>query len=751
MYTNTPKENLPSSSKDSLANRKENRARQHEDFRAFVQAQKQHKQPSSAASSHATVERDNEEPEGRTKKQPAFTPQSHRPDDDCDDDSSEHGSLASVSSYSVPSSDSSPEKEKQKQQQAANALHIKVPHLHAHAHNHKIKQQESRPAAKEPLSRGKAPLSSHSAQHKNSAISAAPSSSNASARFSPGSAASPRNAAAGFNVEEYRSQRDAERKEMRQLMQDRRKQLVWNKSADSQPATPQGGAAPAAGSSEDIAVFVPARSPQPAKLQQYSEELSGLQPVAETDVSLTHSLKYTIGADDSYEQSGVFAHLQSSVQGTDAAVIATARKTKTGLLQEAVQVNGVHQEDQDLEEQELDLEDQEEAEVDGDESYDEEEEILLDQAIAQQMLDDSEGGDGLGLTARNDFEYSVLIEQMQQILRVPNAPKGHTQAAQAQPKHTALRTIAEEGSEKLTPAKSRLSPGRALAGDLMMEGRADESEEGEEEGEGVEVDGFSCDDQDEGEVDNDEFEEEDLMVLEDADPDGDEGADEEEDPEEEEGAEYGNYGDDSCSEGDDGDFLGDIGDDGVDYSASHDPFLLPLLPALLTADMALLDPLRHASAMSAANNLPSQQGPQSLVTPAKASDRPPHIPSRDRSPHPNNNNNNNNINNNINNSYCNHPAGVDGAVNKRLQIAELQEYLVERLGSAKVSEALHLLSVNTEATMLTPHSAGGSSPADRPDNYYDERDEELLNRIEDILGVDCLHYLDDMFMLLTLQ
>ena len=43
------------------------------------------------------------------------------------------------------------------------------------------------------------------------------------------------------------------------------------------------------------------------------------------------------------------------------------------------------------------------------------------------------------------------------------------------------------------------------------------------------------------------------------------------------------------------------------------------------------------------------------------------------------------------------------------------------------------------------------SPSERSDNYYDERDEELLNRIEDILGVDCLHYLDDMFTLLTLQ
>ena len=87
---------------------------------------------------------------------------------------------------------------------------------------------------------------------------------------------------------------------------------------------------------------------------------------------------------------------------------------------------------------------------------------------------------------------------------------------------------------------------------------------------------------------------------------------------------------------------------------------------------------------------------------------------------------------------------------EELQAEELREYLVDKLGTSKVSQALHLLS----SVHLPPDEAGapGSEIGDMMQELEEEdRDEVLLNEIEDILGADQLHYLDDMFQLLMLQ
>ena len=66
-----------------------------------------------------------------------------------------------------------------------------------------------------------------------------------------------------------------------------------------------------------------------------------------------------------------------------------------------------------------------------------------------------------------------------------------------------------------------------------------------------------------------------------------------------------------------------------------------------------------------------------------------------------------------------------------------------------MTQALRLLAETTTLSMKMSHNnnnnllIGGVS--------YDDKDEDLLNRIESIIGNDCLHYLDDMLMLLTLK
>jgi len=719
----------PSASKESLAlaSRKESRARHNEDFRAFVQAQKQLKHPpgsTSSANTHDTASTAAAAPNvPPVAKRPAFTPLSHHrasSGDGEDDEGSEHGSLASVSSYSVPSSESSPDKQQLAKQAPGGGLHIKVPHPHSHAHNHKIQPAAKAtavprkdPVMKESASAGKlkAPVSAPSSHAQalrkgaSSSSSVASAGSAVSARSSPSSAVSPRNAA-GFNVEEYRSQRDAERREMRQLMADRKKQLQARRT-DSQPATPLGavGAEEEEDEGEDdrdaeteIAVLVPARPPTKPLVFTPSPQ----KEVDLSNLSLQYTMEVDVSHDQDHEQSRIFALLESGIQ---------VAVTEEG-------------DDVDLDE---------EAEA-------------LEQSFAQLLLDERAGCDELGLTAGNDLEYSVLIEQMQQILRkptvkgMPHAPHKHA------PPLPLLDSIAEEGTLPHTPSSAKggkLSPGRALAGELMKEDDAEDEGEGQsssnECAEGAEVE------------DPDEFEEEDLMILEEMDLDvegeihsrnGDNNddafADEDFNSEDERGDELG--AEEGEEEYDDDDGFGCLAGEGeggvVDYSASHDPFLLPLMPALLTADMALLDPATRIVAASAVHD--DAQRP-AYATPEKKTDaHHPHHLHQHLHPH---------------DRSSAAAAGHDEAASRRLQIAELQEYLVEKLGSAKVSEALHLLTISTEATLLASQGAagtGGGSP-DRPDNYYDERDEELLNRIEDILGVDCLHYLDDMFMLLTLQ
>ena len=89
------------------------------------------------------------------------------------------------------------------------------------------------------------------------------------------------------------------------------------------------------------------------------------------------------------------------------------------------------------------------------------------------------------------------------------------------------------------------------------------------------------------------------------------------------------------------------------------------------------------------------------------------------------------------------------ASSKKLRAEEIEEYLCSRIGAPKLTQALRLLAETTTLSMKMSHinnsnmNIGGGS--------YDDKDEDLLNRIEGIIGNDCLHYLDDMLMLLTLK
>ena len=480
----------PSASKESLNARKESRARQQQDFRAFVQAQKKIHHPADdgtdnsiyTASEAVGTEETQVAGVNRGGKVPAFTPQSQRADHRHNGDVSEHGSLASVSSYSVPTSSqdsqSSPE---YPQKPPPSALQIKVPHPHSHAHNHKIKPAAEAPSAapkssvaknahganKGKVVAGPSSVSSSSKVPQRKGVSSSVGSVASSARSSPASAYSPRNtpAAAGFNVEEFRSQREAERMEMRQLMQDRRKQLHAQRGADSSslPATPVGfNTATDQEVSEDaeIAVLVPAKPPKQQQQHYHFEPppIKSASPHKDVDTSMGASLKYTLdtaairgNVDDSYEQSRIFAHLETGTQ----AVQSVDPVAFTELCEEG----GIEDDD------------------------DEEEELLLEQAFAQQLLDEQGGADDLGLTASNDFEYSVLIEQMQQILRKPSvisSSKTHTNHVHVHAQHKpALGSIAEEGpaGERTHQRDKNLPPGRALAGELMFEGGDDEEEE----------------------------------------------------------------------------------------------------------------------------------------------------------------------------------------------------------------------------------------------------------------------------------
>jgi hypothetical protein len=318
------------------------------------------------------------------------------------------------------------------------------------------------------------------------------------------------------------------------------------------------------------------------------------------------------------------------------------------------------------------------------------------------------------------LEYSVLIEQMQAILRAPDMHRHAVAPVTAEHQSgqyvTPSPTAAGRG---VGPVETAGRTGRALMGDLLLEGAgaedngADDVQEAPTEvgrvGAGpADADGVLV------EEDSDEFEEEEDPVVRDAalllqQEEGLAGLEGEEC-----GSEFGSSQED-LGEGDEGE------EDEAElltfpeHSSPQDPFLQPLVPSLLTADaLLLMDPLRHALQRA----VPGGAAAVPVSTP----------PARGASGEQD--------------SPRGEPPQMDAAeAERRLRVAELQEYLVSKLGSAKVSQALHLLAVNTAAT-LTP-GAG--------EDDYDERDEELLNRLEDILGSGSLHYLDDMFLLLTLQ
>jgi hypothetical protein len=329
---------------------------------------------------------------------------------------------------------------------------------------------------------------------------------------------------------------------------------------------------------------------------------------------------------------------------------------------------------------------------------------------------------GSGAGQATMLEYSVLIEQMQAILRKPSLDKTGPVLRSRPPVHrgaqgeSSLRTpeplgFAGAGHE---PAM----PGRALVTDMILEDADVETEGDEDASAGPGAMPYQCANGNAGDEDEDEFGEEDDPISAEAAAllEGEVESDGEEEDRKEK--RWEGEGDGESSEFDGDDMDGEEGDapcEQLHFARNPDPFMQPLVPALLTADaMLLMDPLRHA--LGAGDQPRAPAGTDAPSTPP------------------------------LKGLHAAGTHGGEGAAEekaRRLKIAELQEYLVGKLGSRKVSEALHLLTVNTAAT-LTPGE-------ERTDGFYDDRDEELLNRLEEILGVDSLHYLDDMFLLLTLQ
>lgn len=459
----------------------------------------------------------------------------------------------------------------------------------------------------------------------------------------------------GFNVAEFRSQREAERGEMRQLMKERRQQLRRAAQQHAEvvvlaqdPPPPRSAAAtPTVPSSFD--------HDEPAPAAALNGPVSSFSGAAETTNA---------------QESQLFAHLHHSV-----------------LTEGAPEASEV-----------------------------------------------SFNGDGSAAGGATLLEYSVLIEQMQAILRAPAVRKPAALSAHTPGPAAAQFTISTGGATGgVGVAAAELGhTGRALVGDLLLESVEDadlrESEhDGNEErivGAGIAVTnggGVSCggaveDEDDEfGEEDDPLAQEAALLMMEEGEGDRPE-EEEEEDAEGDHGSAFGGSDGGSSQAGS----LGD-GEDAElltfpETGGPPDPFMQPLVPSLLTADaLLLLDPLRHAFPPRPSST-PSASAPAPATPPQRAAEHPQDPPS-DQS-----------------------------EKGRRLRVAELHEYLVSKLGSAKVSEALHLLTQNTSAT-ITP----GADTPELTEAYYEERDEELLNRLEEILGTDSLHYLDDMFLLLTLQ
>jgi len=113
-------------------------------------------------------------------------------------------------------------------------------------------------------------------------------------------------------------------------------------------------------------------------------------------------------------------------------------------------------------------------------------------------------------------------------------------------------------------------------------------------------------------------------------------------------------------------------------------------------------------------------------------------------------NNNNNLQSPESNSSIKVNQGElidDNRSVSKLRAEEIEEYLCSRVGASKLAEALQMLAETSTFSTKTSHYNN---------NYtfgvsYDDKDEDLLNRIEGIIGNDCLHYLDDILMLLTLK
>jgi hypothetical protein len=98
------------------------------------------------------------------------------------------------------------------------------------------------------------------------------------------------------------------------------------------------------------------------------------------------------------------------------------------------------------------------------------------------------------------------------------------------------------------------------------------------------------------------------------------------------------------------------------------------------------------------------------------------------------------------------------ASSKKLRAEEIEEYLCSRIGASKLTQALQLLAETTTLSMKMSHNnnynynnINNNNNMNIGGGSYDDKDEDLLNRIEGIIGNDCLHYLDDMLMLLTLK
>ena len=726
--------------------RKESRLRHNADFKAFVNAQRE---KSGIASAGAGV----------------AAPLSLQ---------SKAGSRGGDSDVNSDAYSLAEDEESSLSSAAQQHLRIKIPHKHVPQNEaqHRQQQQIAQPSshangiannAARKVQRGPVSCMSPGAEAKqrqlylqlglNKQHGSAPSLYSASPKNAPSISPSPSvDSAVGFNVQEFRSQKDAERKEMRLIMQEKRRQLQKaNLSAspfvevedenEGFHTHQEEGKAQAKIRVQDFEIRV-------GDKPSYCEGSGSKATVRRSPEKDTPSYENDNDAYAAFYGDSDLVHRE----GNEKQVADSKRDAKLGddaYLGQSF-IDQIHAKKQQASEQQK---------------------LLQQQGSAQPHS---------ATTEVSMLEYSVLIEQMQAILRIPKSSKP--------PKH-AYKTPAVHG-EANGGVGGNMNNRVPIA---MLEGRGGDGGIGSESANNKDVDSVSrrlisdliveegdqeeqVDIEEEGVEDSDEFEEEDEddeRLLADAVEGFEEGNEGEDDD--------GFESDDPEGEGEEGlggsgseldDQLGELDGEGgsdhdeeeeeellvdadtIDYSKekANDPFRSTLVvPSMFTADLNLFeDPLRQIASQQqpyaggggagavGGMNTPAKRssngagavGSTPVTSVASASKLEKSTPKSPDRP-------------NIFATAANNTE----AQAKRLQIAELQEYLVSKLGSAKVSEALHLLSENTAATIVSPNS----QEAERPDNYYDERDEMLLDKIEEILGIDSLHYLDDMFMLLSLQ